>query len=179
MVNVGGGNGLYIAGLGRRLPGAELVVFELDGTAREVIAATLARNGLLDRARLLAAADPTGLESACAGAGPLLVVMDVEGAEVELTDLSRVPSLAGATLLVETHDFARPGCQELVTGRFAGSHTIRTIETRARTIEDFPAALSPLLLRFAPRRCEEAVQEWRPTAQAWLLLEPRGAPRFD
>lgn len=174
-MNVGGGNGFYIAGLGRRVPDAELVVFELDGAARDVIAATLARNGLSDRARVLAAADPSGLESACAGEGPLLVVMDVEGAEVELTDLSRVPSLGGATLLVETHDFARPGCRELLVSRFAPSHTVRSIETRTRTIEDFPTALSPLLRRFAPVRCGDAVQEWRPTAQAWLLLEPRSS----
>ena len=128
VVNVGGGNGFYIAGLGSRLASADLVVFELDSAARDVIAATLARNGLSDRARVLAAADPSGLERACAAEGPLLVVMDVEGAEVELTDLSRVPSLGGATLLVETHEFARPGCGELLTSRFAGSHTVRTIE---------------------------------------------------
>lgn len=173
IVNVGGGNGFYIAGLGRRLPDPELVVFESESAARDVITATLGRNGLSARARVLSVAEPSGLEAACAGEGPLLVVMDVEGAEVELTDLARVPSLGRATILVETHDFVRPGCRALIASRFEKRHSIQTIETRARTIDDFPASLSPLLSWLAPARCEAAVQEWRPTAQAWLLLEPR------
>lgn len=173
IVNVGGGNGFYVAGLGLRVPDAELVVFELEASAREVIRATLARNGLADRARVLGAAEPTGLQAACTGEGPMLVVMDVEGAEMELTDTANVPALRRATILVETHEFARPGCRERIEMRFTASHSVVAIETRERTIDDFPAGLSPLVRRVAEARCAEAVQEWRPERQAWLLLEPR------
>lgn len=173
IVNVGGGNGFYIAGLGMRCHDAELVVFELEPTAREVIRATLARNGLAERSRVLAAAEPPGLEAACAGEGPTLVVMDVEGAEVELTDTQAVPALRRTTLLVETHEFAKPGCRELIELRFTASHRITAIDTAPRTAADFPAAFAPLVQRVARERCLAAVQEWRPEQQSWLLLEPR------
>jgi hypothetical protein len=172
IVNVGGGNGFYAAGLGRRIADAELVVFELDAEARDVIAETIARNGLAARTRILGVADPVGLEAACAGASPTLVVMDVEGAELELADPALVPSLRRATIVVETHDVIRPGCRDTVAARFAGTHTLIAIATRARTLDDFPASVSPRLRRFAPARCLGAVQEWREGAQEWLILEP-------
>lgn len=173
IVNVGGGNGFYVAGLGIRNTGADLVVFELEAAAREVIRATLERNGLRERTRILGAAVPSGLEAACTGEGPVLVVMDVEGAEVELTNTVHVPALRRATILVETHEFERPGCRDLVELRFAASHRVRAIETTERTLADFPQSLAPYVRRFAPERCAAAVQEWRPQAQTWLLLEPR------
>lgn len=173
IVNVGGGNGFYIAGLGRRVAGAELIVFELVAEARDVINDTLARNGLLKRTVVLGAADPAGLEVALAGPGPTLVVMDVEGAEMELTDPALVPSLRHATILVETHDLIRAGCRDAVAARFAETHTVVAIPTRPRSLDDFPASLSPMLRRIAPARCLEAVQEWRGGPQEWLVLTPR------
>ena len=53
VINVGGGNGFYIAGLGRRLTQAKLIVFELTAEARAVIAATVERNGLAKRTTIL------------------------------------------------------------------------------------------------------------------------------
>ena len=172
IVNVGGGNGFYIAGLGRRVPDAELVVFELTAEARAVITATLERNGLAARATVLGAAVPSNLEAACAGPGSTLVVMDVEGAEMELIDSVLVPSLRGVTILVETHDVIRAGCRDAITSRLATTHRVRAIATRARTIADFPTAVSPTLSWMMPAHCLEAVQEWRGGPQEWLLLDP-------
>jgi hypothetical protein len=177
IVNVGGGNGLYVAGLGRRVPHAALIVFELEAAARAVIADTLRRNALSERTTLLGAAEPDGLARALEGTGETLVVMDVEGAELELADPARIPALATSTLLIETHDFARPGCLAALRERFTPTHALREIRTRPRTLEDFPAALVPGLVWRAPARCLEAVQEWRPEEQAWLLAEPRAEPR--
>jgi len=173
IVNVGGGNGFYIFGLGNRVRDAELVVFELTAEARAVIARTVERNGLTARTTILGAAEPANFEPACAGTGPLLVVMDVEGAEIELTDPTLVPSLRTATMLIETHDVIRDGCKAAIVSRYAATHTITAIPTQARTIADFPVSLSPLLRRWMPWRCLQAVQEWRGGPQEWLLLEPR------
>lgn len=173
IVNVGGGNGFYIAGFGLRVPRAELVVFELTAEARAVIAATVARNGLAARTEILGAAEPENLERACAGPGPTLVVMDVEGAELDLTDPVRVPSLRATTMLIETHDVLRAGCRDAIVARYGDSHTITTLVPRPRTLEDFPTALAPSLARLMPARCVESVQEWRGGPQEWLLLEPR------
>lgn len=175
VVNVGGGNGFYIAGLGRRLPAARLVVFELTAEARAVIAATVARNGLSERTTILGAAEPANLAEALTGPGPTLVVMDVEGAERELTDPARVPGLRGATMLIETHDLLVPGCREAIVARYGATHAITAIATRPRTLDDFPAALAPALRRWMPRHCLDAVQEWRGGPQEWLLLDPRPA----
>jgi len=173
VINVGGGNGYYIAGLGRRIPRAELLVFELTAEAREVIAATMHRNGLADRMTILGAADATNFAAALGDGSDTLVVIDVEGVEIELTDPARVPGLRRATLLVETHDVLRPGCKDAVVAHLSATHVVHAIPTQARTLEDFPRALAPWLMRLAPTRCVEAVQEWRGGPQEWLLLEPR------
>lgn len=173
IVNVGGGSGYYVAGLGRRVPDADLVVFELTAEARAVIAATVARNGLTARTTILGAATPENLEPALAAGGPVLVVMDVEGAERELTDPARVPGLRRATMLIETHDVLVPGCLEAVVSRYAATHDVTRIPTRPRTLEDFPAGLVPALVRWMPARAREAVQEWRGGPQEWVLLVPR------
>jgi len=173
IVNVGGGNGFYIVGFGLRVPGAELVVFELTAEARAVIADTAGRNGLSARTRILGAAEPANLEPAVAGEGPTLVVMDVEGAEIELTDPARVPSLRATTMLIETHDVLRAGCRDAIVTRYGASHTITTIVPQPRTLADFPASLAPMLPRLMPARCVESVQEWRGGPQEWLLLEPK------
>lgn len=172
IVNVGGGNGFYIVGFGLRVPRAELVVFELTAEARAVIAATVERNGLTARTEILGAAEPENLERACAGPGSTLVVMDVEGAELDLTDPVRVPSLRATTMLIETHDVLRAGCRDAIVARYGDSHSITTLVPRPRTLEDFPAALAPSLVRLMPARCVESVQEWRGGPQEWLLLEP-------
>lgn len=179
IVNIGGGNGFYIAGLGLRIPGARLIVFELTAEARAVIAATIARNGLTARTTLLGAAEPANLEPALAGDGRTLVVMDVEGAEKQLTDPATAPSLRTATMLIETHDVIVPGCRAAIESRYARTHHITVIPTRPRTIDDFPTALAPSLRRWMPGRCVEAVQEWRGGAQEWLLLEPREASQLQ
>jgi hypothetical protein len=173
VVNVGGGNGFYIAGLGRRIADAQLIVFELTAEARAVIAETVERNGLSARTTILGAAEPANLAEACASGDGLLVVMDVEGAERELADPVRVPGLRKATLLIETHDLLVPGCRDAITARFGGTHAITAIATQPRTLDDFPAALAPSLRRWMPSRCVEAVQEWRGGPQEWLLFEPR------
>jgi len=175
IVNVGGGNGFYIAGFGRRVADAELVVFDLDPAARAVIARTVERNALSARTQVLGAADAAGLEAACHGTGPTLVVMDVEGAEVELTDLNNVPSLRRATILVETHDVLRAHCRDTIVARYAPTHVIQSIATVRRTLEDFPRALAPTLRLVAPARCLGAVLEPRGGPQEWLVLEPRTA----
>lgn len=175
IVNVGGGNGFYIAGLGRRVPGAALVVFELTAEARAVIAATVARNGLTARTTILGAATPENLEPALRGAGPTLVVMDVEGVELDLTDPARVPSLAATTMLIETHDVLRAGCRDAIVARYGATHRITEIATAPRTLDDFPATLAPRVRAWMPARALAAVQEWRGGPQVWLVLEPRGA----
>lgn len=173
IVNVGGGNGFYIAGLGLRVPGAELVVFELTAEARAVIAEMLERNGLTPRAKILGAAEPESLEAVCAGPGPTLVVMDVEGAELELTDPVRVPSLRNASMLIETHDLLRAGCRDAIVARYGATHSITTTAALPRTIADFPSALAPWLRLLMPAQGLEAVQEWRGGAQEWLLVEQK------
>jgi hypothetical protein len=173
VINIGGGNGFYIAGLGRRIPGAELIVFELTAEARAVIAATMTRNGLQARMTILGAADQSNFAAALGDGEDTLVVIDVEGLEIELTDLTRIPGLRRATLLVETHDVIRSGCRDAVVAHLGATHAVNAIPTQPRTLADFPRELSPWLMRLAPSRCVEAVQEWRGGPQEWLLLEPR------
>jgi hypothetical protein len=84
-----------------------------------------------------------------------------------------VPSLRGATILVELHDFIRPGITDLLKQRFEPTHRIEHIWQEPRSRADYPwRTLGTFLL---PKSyLDWSVSEWRPVRMAWLWMEPRG-----
>lgn len=166
VVNVGGAEGYYAVGLARRLPGAEVVVFDVDPRARHLCRRLARRNGVSGRVRI--AVSCTAAELGALVSGPTLVVMDCEGCEAGLLRPDLAPGLAGADLVVELHDFLAPGVTEAVTGRFAATHDLVLVATAGRRPGDYPALAA---LGDAERRA--ALDEHRPAAMRWAVLRAR------
>jgi FkbM family methyltransferase len=101
-----------------------------------------------------------------------LVVCDVEGYEEVLLVPEKIPALASATLLVETHEFIRRGITECITKRFTDTHDIECIWQEPRYRSDFP--FSSWVTCVLPKSyLNIAVSEWRPERMCWLWMKPK------
>src|ERR1019366_10138283 len=173
VVDIGGGTGYYAVGLALRMPKARLTVFELTAGAREVIANVARLNGVTDRITLLNECTPANLATTIVPGESTFILIDVEGAEMELLDPATIPPLRDATILVETHDILVPDCRDAIVRRFAATHVIEEVATVARSLDEFPPALAPRWRRLFPRLALEAIHELRGGPQVFMLLAPR------
>lgn len=175
IVDVGAAEGYYAVGSALLWPAARVVAFEAMASGRVLCGELAARNGVSARVEVHGFADPPSFRAILGGAGTArtLVIMDVEGAEVALLDPSTIPSLAGATILVECHDDEGHPIAETLRARFAASHRVETVTSRKRAPRDFPLPDRPPLGWVAPLIA--AMAEHRPRQMEWLLMSPREA----
>jgi len=166
VINIGCAEGFYAVGLARALPGATVHAFDSDERAQRACRETASANGVADRVEIGGTLDPDGLERLCAALaakGDVLVVCDIEGAEAELLDPTRAPSLARTDLLVELHPMFVAGCDALITQRFTATHEMARIGQRGRDDGAFPEIGGwSQLDRFL------ALWEFRPPENDWL-----------
>jgi hypothetical protein len=97
---------------------------------------------------------------------PFLII-DCEGAEDQLLDLTLVPNLKHTTILLESHDCFIPGLTDRIKERFADTHTVVEISQGAKNpyvdvIKDLGDHDKMLL-------CIEG----RASTMSWLYMVPR------
>ncbi|MFO0810544.1 MAG: hypothetical protein U0746_18105 [Gemmataceae bacterium] len=171
LIDVGAAEGYYAVGFAMTMPGlAEVVAFEDGPEGRSLLSRMAARNGQ-ERIDVRGRCELADLSTVVADGRDTLVVCDTEGYEDVLLNPSAVEGLGRCHVLVETHDFLRPGVTDELCRRFSPSHHVTRILSRPRLPSDFPgrnwaARLAPsrLLLR--------AVGEGRPGPMTWLWMTP-------
>lgn len=168
VVDIGCAEGFYAVGFARLMPSVEVHAFDIDPQAREQCALLAAENGVSDRVRIGGEFRPEDFESF--KNRRTLVFVDAEGAEDELLDPSRQPSLGSMTVIVETHEHERRGVIGRLTERFAPTHDIERLEQGPKT--------TPLPAWFAELGHLDqllAAWEWRAHPTPWLVMRPRSA----
>jgi hypothetical protein len=115
---------------------------------------------------------PGSVAGPAAGAGlsappHALCVADCEGFEDDLLDPARAPALRCADLIVETHDFARPGVTARLASRFAATHRVVGLEVMVRDATDYPS-----LRALEPATASALLDEYRHMPQSWLVMTP-------
>ncbi len=162
VVNVGAGEGYYAIGLARILR-EKAIVYALDTSedARMLCSDYAERNDV--RVRSVAGADTPEELSFEGVPGHRLYVVDVEGAEVELLDPRRCPELTTSDLIVECHDFLRPGASSIIADRFTATHAVTVIRP---TLPDFARYTS--LARHPSVMAVLMVLDKRPVPTYWL-----------
>lgn len=166
VIDVGCAEGYYAVGLARLIPQAQVFAFDISETARRQCADLAARNGVSQRVIIGGEFRPRDFQ-AFAGRR-VLVMVDAEGAEVDILDPEQSPALQGMNLIVETHDVYRKGALATMFQRFSASHDIVRVDQEPKTF-DMPSWLRELshldqLL---------AVWEWRVRPTPWLVMRPR------
>ncbi len=164
-INVGSGDGYYLVAMGRLLPQARLIGFDTSDQANAEARKVLAANDLSDRAELRGHCDRNALAAVLAERSLLLV--DCEGYEADLLDPEALPELRRASMVVELHDFARPGVTELLRQRFTATHRIDILD------QDQPLPVASPDLATLPESLVRAIaSERRPTLMRWMVLAP-------
>lgn len=166
VVDVGCAEGYYAVGLARMIPGVTVHAYDIDPRARAACGELAARNGVADRVIVGGEFKPDGFD-AFAGKRALVLV-DAEGAELDILQPHLSPALAGMSLIVETHDVYRPGAMAAMVERFSPSHDIVVVRQQPKTFDPPPwfSGLNHLdqLL---------AVWEWRLMPTPWLVMRPK------
>lgn len=166
VIDVGCAEGYYAIGLALRLPTARVHAFDIDPAARNLCREMARVNHVSDRVTVSGACDASQLQQLLAGGGVL--ISDCEGYEFELLRPDLSPSLSFCHLLVELHDFARPGTSGSVIARFSVTHQITLISTARRDASGYPA-----LDFMDPEDRQLALGEYRAGEMQWAYMSPR------
>ena len=170
VIDVGCAEGYYAVGLARMLPDAIVHARDTDPKAREACTELAGKNGVADRVIVGGEFAPDGFEAFTGQR--VLVLVDTEGAEVDILQPDLSPALAGMNIIVETHDIYRAGARATLVERFAPTHDIVTVFQGPKTY-DMPDWLKPL-----PHLDQLlAVWEWRIQPTPWLVMTPKEAGR--
>lgn len=166
IIDVGCAEGYYAVGLARLMPDVTVHAFDIQAAARKACTELAGKNGVGDRVIIGETFAPDGFE-AFAGRN-CLVIMDVEGAELDLLRPDMSPSLAQMSVIVETHDVFRPGTLAELKARFAPTHEILEIHQQAKT-----GPLPEWLNKLGHLDQLLAVWEWRMAPTPWLVMRPK------
>jgi SAM-dependent methyltransferase len=166
VIDVGCAEGYYAVGLARLMPQVTVYAHDIDEKALAACRELAAKNGVAERVVVGGEFKPADFE-AFAGRR-VLVMVDAEGAELEVLQPQLSPALAGFSLIVETHDVYRPGALAAVIERFAPTHDILRVDQQYPRFEPPPwfidmSHLDRLL----------AVWEWRAAPTPWLVMRPK------
>ena len=168
VIDVGCAEGYYAVGLARLMPAVTVHAYDIDERARKACAELAAKNGVAERVIIGGEFKPDGFEAFKGKRA--LVMLDAEGAEVDVLQPGLSPALAGMSIIVETHDLYRPGAMATMVARFSPTHEILRVEQKPKTFE-LPPWLKPL-----PHLDQLlAVWEWRAQPTPWLVMRPKRA----
>ena len=164
IIDVGCAEGYYAAGLAwrKRVP---VVAFDTSPGARQLAGELASLNGVGELVEIREHCTPADLQQ-LAGRRTFLIC-DIEGAEGELLDPGQSPALLDFDLLVEIHDGPDSNhLQDLLTERFAPTHTIETIGYEGRSEAD----AGEVSWVKGPRFRLAAVDEKRERGLTWLFM---------
>lgn len=166
VIDVGCAEGYYAVGLARRMPDTTIYAFDILESARAACAGMAAQNGVSDRVLIGGEFRPEDFQRFAGRRS--LVLVDAEGAEVDILDPGRGPALAGMNIIVETHDVYRPGALATLMERFSPTHDIQRVD------QDFKAYDPPDWVRDLNHLDQLlTVWEWRQRPTPWLVMRPR------
>lgn len=166
VIDVGCAEGYYAVGLARTMPNVTVYAYDIDERARTLCADLAARNGMSERVIVGGEFKPQDFQ-AFAGRR-VLVMVDTEGAEVDILRPDLGPALAQMTLIVETHDVYRKDALATVRARFEATHDIVEVRTGTKHLTG-----PPWLMDFNHLDQLLAVWEWRQRPTPWLVMRPK------
>jgi hypothetical protein len=168
VVDIGAAEGYYAVGMALRLPEARVLAFDIDPMGRHLCEASARINGVADR--MVVAGECTTETLRTLTSEPAFVMLDCEGAELDLLRPDLVSGLGLCEILVELHDVFRPGLSDELLPRFSRTHDIRLIDTVPRV----PGQYRDLgFLTDAEQAI--ALDERRPRPMRWAHMTPRAS----
>lgn len=169
ILNIGCAEGYYAVGLARLMKDARVVARDTDATALAAVAELARRNKVADRIETGGLFRPE--DFAVWDGQKVLVVCDVEGAELDLLQPDIAPVLAGMDLIVECHESPKRPVLEELARRFAATHQMWRIRQHPQAV-----ALPEIFASLGHLDQLLAVWEWRSEPTPWLIAQSRSGP---
>lgn len=169
-LDVGCAEGYFAVGAAYRFPDLQVRAYDIDAQAREACAEMAALNALDDRVEIGAQCTASDIEAA--DSPDTLVMLDIEGAEVELLGALNARAVARTRFIIEIHDALRPdghgrSTADDVRACFAETHDIAIILQGPRDTRCFPE-----LLGLSQLQRYLAVWEGR-GSHPWMWVTPK------
>jgi hypothetical protein len=171
IVNIGSAEGYYAIGFAVRRAASCIFAYDIDPFARRALATMARMNGIADLISVREVCRWDELNRFQNGKNLLLV--DIEGAEVELLVPSNCSALKRFDILVELHEStgvcAKMTVEETIRKRFAATHVI---QRRHQTDRSEWLARNKLVWseRLTEEEAVRATNEFRTGNQVWLWL---------
>ena len=164
IINVGCAEGYYAVGMARLLPQGRIYAFDINPQAQDICKRAAIANQVGERVMVTGKCDVEALRPVIKQTGRCLLVVDCEGAELELLDQARLPEISRCDMIVECHDCLNPLITQILKQRFSASHDIENISEGPRDPNQFASLrLWESLDRWL------AIDEGRPSAMNWLV----------
>lgn len=139
-VDVGCAEGYFAVGSLVAHRGIRTIAFDIDPKARRLCAQLAAENGVADRLDLRERCEPATLVEL---AQPkTLIMVDIEGAELDFLKDIPADRLRDADLVIETHWVGDACTLEFLADYFSATHTIEVVEQSARDPSRYPPLMA-------------------------------------
>jgi len=140
IINIGCGYGYYSVGLALRMPHITVDSFDTDPKEQQRSREMAALNNVQERLKISGLF--RGEDFASYAGKDTLLIMDIEGAEMQLLDPVLYPALQKMDIIVELHDVLNPVISQTITQRFAATHDIEIVHNRPMLF-DFASIVGP------------------------------------
>ena len=168
VLNIGCAEGYYAVGWAYRRGDGEVYAYDIDTSAQRLAGQLAKLNGVAHRVHVAGECDHSELERF--RGRRVLVICDIEGAELGLLDPQKAPALAGYDLLVELHDGAgSTQIKDALDARFGQTHKATYYRYEGRSEADCP----PLRTLPTPELRFQAVDERRGVGLEWVMYRAR------
>lgn len=173
ILNIGSAEGYYAVGLAKRIPGAQVVAYDINPEARRLVRELADANGVGERVTVEGECNPQVLRDRCRGKRGL-ILSDCEGYERILFSPEVVRDLSGWDVLIEVHDLIDIGISGSLLAAFAGQPVVRI-----QSVDDIQKAQTYDYAELSGMPVDERrrlLGEGRRSVMEWFLMGGPTAP---
>jgi hypothetical protein len=140
----------------------------MDETSRQHLCANAILNDVEQRVHVQGTCSEQNLHTAIVERAPALIIMDIEGAEVELCSTRCIRDASRASWIVECH---RDDTVRTLSDRFSATHRVSVVTNEPRSPADI-SILLPWCCLLLPYDRWRLVDEGRPFPTPWIVATP-------
>jgi hypothetical protein len=138
IVDIGAADGYYAVGAARLFNETPVFAFDTNEQSHKIIEENAELNGVSNQIICGNLCSGSTLREMAQRWSHLLIIADCEGGESEVfSDAGMIGSLACCDLIIECHDFMRPGITGDLVAKFFNSHFVEIIYSGARNPNRF------------------------------------------
>jgi|SRR3989344_713992 len=165
--NIGSAEGYYSIGSALRWKNSKVYSWELDELQRKNLLMNAIANKVQDRVYIKGICKEKELYKEINLKNPDIIIMDVEGEEIDLCSERCIKSSKSSSWIVECH---RKGTAEFLVDRFSKTHNILLVPCKIKNKDYIKIMLPWFITNYDKNRL---VNEGRIISSHWLVAKPK------